>query len=342
YLTDCFRFLDIHNEIIWRRIKVLSATVTDEDRFLILGRTFTDYENNYFNSIKKIIDLNETEKISDATNMDLDDIFRAVVQSSDRYFFWKDKERRFLGASQAFLDVYDIKNVAEIVGKTDEDIGWNVTELEYMNDEFDVINKGKIIRNVVGRCIIRGVPHNIACSKWPVYNKGKIVGLFGYFIDLDQEEDLLRNELGLVDTETGILNNRGFIESLMSYIAEAKSLNSSFTLIRINLNRIDEIGKLLGKEMAFAVEKEVAKTLKNFFGLSDSISHIGYGRFVILKAYMEKEEADLYCKKIEDKLLEIKEAAGVPITIYSTVTALSSAEAENSPEKLINLANLKD
>ena len=171
---------------------------------------------------------------------------------------------------------------------------------------------------------------------------GKIVHwIFGYFIDLDQEEILLRNELGLVDNETGVLNSRGFIESLMSYIFEAKRLNSSFTLINVIINRIDEISNLLGKELALLVEREVANVLKNNFGMSSSVSHTGFGKFVVLKSAMEKDKADLYRRAIEDKLLEIKEVGGTPITVYGKATAFNSYDVNNSTEQLMQLANLK-
>ena len=36
--------------------------------------------------------------------------------------FWKDKDRRFLGANQMFLDYYGLSSVDEIIGKNDEDM----------------------------------------------------------------------------------------------------------------------------------------------------------------------------------------------------------------------------
>lgn len=42
--------------------------------------------------------------------------------------FWKDKDRRFCGASSSFLDYYGLDSVHDLLGKTDDDLRWHPIE----------------------------------------------------------------------------------------------------------------------------------------------------------------------------------------------------------------------
>ena len=50
-------------------------------------------------------------------------LLAAMKRSREIKFFWKDSHRRFLGASQAFLDYFGLPDETALVGRTDEDMG---------------------------------------------------------------------------------------------------------------------------------------------------------------------------------------------------------------------------
>ena len=89
------------------------------------------------------------------------EIFESLVRHSPLPFFWKDRNRRFIGASQAFLDYYGLSSEEEIQGKTDEDMGWHLNNETYQDDEDQVLSTGLLHRNVPGRCVSKGVPRTI-------------------------------------------------------------------------------------------------------------------------------------------------------------------------------------
>ena len=62
--------------------------------------------------------------------------------------FWKDKDRKFLGANQMFLDYYGFTSVEDILGKTDEDMGWHIDPEPYRSIELRVSNNGEIIKEL--------------------------------------------------------------------------------------------------------------------------------------------------------------------------------------------------
>ena len=52
-------------------------------------------------------------------------LLEKILSTTQTAIFWKDAERRFLGANKAFLDYYDFVSVKDILGRTDEDMGWH-------------------------------------------------------------------------------------------------------------------------------------------------------------------------------------------------------------------------
>ncbi len=129
-------------------------------------------------------------------------VSQALLDSKTINLFWKDTDRRFLGANSRFLETYGFKDISEILGKTDEEMGWHSENKPFHDDECRVIEHGEVIINRIGKCFIKGVEHNILVYKEPLYENGEIVGLVGYFINIDEMEDLY----SLVGTALDIMN----------------------------------------------------------------------------------------------------------------------------------------
>ncbi|MCR4902568.1 MAG: response regulator [Butyrivibrio sp.] len=114
-----------------------------------------------------------------------------ILNTTQDMIFWKDRDRRFLGANQAFLDYYGFASLSEILGKNDEDMNWHPDPVPFKNDEESVL-EGKSTFMVPGLCVAKGKVRHILASKSPLYDNGQIIGLVGSFIDVT--DDYERNE----------------------------------------------------------------------------------------------------------------------------------------------------
>ena len=114
-------------------------------------------------------------------------LFDKILSTTKTAIFWKDIDRRFLGANKAFLDYYDFPSVEAVLGKTDEDMGWHEDPEPYKNDELRILEEGISTYRVPGNCISHGEKRNIVASKSPIYENGKIIGLVGSFEDVTVE-----------------------------------------------------------------------------------------------------------------------------------------------------------
>ena len=218
------------------------------------------------------------------------DLFDSIINTSQDCVFWKDKNRRFLGVNQAFLDYYGFKSADVLIGKNDEEMGWHSDPEPYKQDELRVL-AGKSTYKVQGKCIIRGEERDIIASKRPLYDGDEIVGLVGSFVDItnivqrqnknDGSQvlytiddlrkysyfDRIVDEVSLdeiLDPLTGILNRSYSIKFVRSLIAE--NIPFSFTIIDLDNFKFvnDNYGHTAGDKVLKSVSKDLVEFTKGF------------------------------------------------------------------------------
>ena len=221
------------------------------------------------------------------------DIFDSIINTSQDCVFWKDKDRRFIGVNQAFLDYYGFESADVLIGKNDEDMGWHTDPEPYKQDELAVL-AGKSTYKVQGKCIIRGEERDIIASKRPLSIGNEIVGLVGSFVDITDVvrrrnkndgsqvlytiEDLRKyrffdkiideiNLAEILDPLTGLLSRAYVIRFVQSLIAE----NTPFTFTIIDLDNFKLINDTYGHTAGDKVLTSITKGLVEFtdgFGLA--------------------------------------------------------------------------
>ena len=218
------------------------------------------------------------------------DLFDSIINTSQDCVFWKDKNRRFLGVNQAFLDYYGFESADVLIGKNDEDMGWHSDPEPYKQDELRVLS-GKSTYKVQGKCFIRGEERDIIASKRPLYEGDEIVGLVGSFIDItdvirrknkaDGSQvlyslsdlrkysffDKLIDEISLeeiLDPLTGILT-RSYAMKFVRWLI-AQNIPFTFTIIDLdNFKTInDNFGHTAGDKVLATVSKGLAECTKGF------------------------------------------------------------------------------
>lgn len=131
--------------------------------------------------------LNQMTLEENLTHRRTENLLSLILKTTQTAIFWKDDNRRFLGANKAFIDYYGFKSEDDILGKTDEDMGWHSDPDPFKNDELRVIEKGETTYRVSGHCIAQNEERDIVASKAPMYENGKIIGLVGSFEDVTAE-----------------------------------------------------------------------------------------------------------------------------------------------------------
>jgi len=225
------------------------------------------------------------------------ELFESIINTSQDCVFWKDKDRRFVGVNQAFLDFYGFESADILIGKNDEDMGWHTDPQPFKQDELDVL-KGKSTYKVQGKCIIKGEERDIIASKSPLYEGEKIIGLVGSFVDIT---DVLRRKnnsdgaqilynisdlrkyaffdkiidnIGLdeiLDPLTGILSRAYCIKFINSLVSE----KTPFTFSIIDFDNFKYINDNYGHSAGDKVLMTVAKGLAEYIGEDGLVGRFG-------------------------------------------------------------------
>lgn len=245
--------------------------------------------------------------------------------------FWKDTHRRFLGVNRMFMEYYGLESEDQVIGKTDEDIGWHINPGPFRNDEVRVLREGIRTVNVPGVCIVRGEKRNIAASKMPVYDHGKIVGLLGYFRDVTSEklEQEKKKEIVSRDDITGLLNTRGLEETGRDYEESYFRYSRDFMYVLVNFQNLRQFNDTYGHFKGNVVLKKIADSLRKVVGINGVIAHIGGDEFVIMKQFGSMSEIDTVKRAVRTAIYGIHEVSGISFTINFLMSVVIYSDFEN-------------
>jgi PAS domain S-box-containing protein len=123
-------------------------------------------------------------------------LMQTLLDNIPDYVYFKDKERRFVRASNFFSDLFGC-SLEEIIGKKDEDLFPEAIAKETASDDRHVIETGiPLVNKEEGGKGIVGGEHWVLTTKLPWRDKkGNIIGLFGIskeITDRKRAEEALR------------------------------------------------------------------------------------------------------------------------------------------------------
>ena len=259
-------------------------------------------------------------------------LWRNLIHSDIARVFWKDRDRRFLGASKGFLDYYGFTSADEIVGRTDEDLGWHVHPDSYMNDELQVIHEGITTHNIPGRCMSNGENRDIIASKAPLYDRnGEVQGLIGCFMDRDliNINDMRGKETKRRDLLTGLLNSRGISEEAHTFQDEYNLRNMDFVRMHVAIDDFNSINRQYGFDFGDKAIAALGRALKKAFGLTCAVGRYTGHQFVVLHQIHSREEAGQLRARIKQVASHIQRIDGIALTLYLSVGYCVYSECED-------------
>ena len=250
--------------------------------------------------------------------------------NSDTGFFWKDKNRRFLGVNKKFLQYYNIPSEDQLIGKNDEDMGWHVDPEPFKSDEEKILSGKGQTYLVPGTCICKGEIRNILASKFPLYVNGEIEGLMGYFLDVTdwKSRDIEINNLFQNDPMTGTLNFLGLMEALLKY-QDGYALNETdFVMVMFDVSHFHLFRENYGHEWCEHLLKEIADSIRNVVGVEGIAGRLYVDRYMLVMQHKDEEQVKEIIKAVEEEIEKITEIDGVPCTVYmySAYTMFSDAK----------------
>jgi|GEM_PF-825540 len=241
---------------------------------------------------------------------------QGVLDMLEVGIFWKDRDRKFLGANKYFLNYYGFDSINEILGLNDEEVGWHINPTDYKNDEEDVLNRGITIHGRIGHCIRRGENRTIMAFKMPITVDGEIKGLLGSFVDIsnavmdmkdDENADESPDSSDSSQKKSHDMSEmeKAFNESIDYYIEEYNEKGSDFSIINIAIDGYDTFISKNGSEIIDDVNSLVESALIKVIGRNSSISRDKNGRFTVLHQTQNEENDGKIVHVIGTRMAEI-------------------------------------
>lgn len=175
YIADMFFALSDNNRYEDQLFMLIPVSMGGHKQYLSCMRDLdvAGLARQYAGSINRVSD---------------DVLLSGILSVTERYVFWKDNKLRYLGANDRFLNYFGFSSVEDILGKTDEDLGWT-RNAHFLLDEERVL-AGKSLLGVDGYTERKdGELRDIKVSKLPLWNEGKVIGLVGILVDVGPHVD---------------------------------------------------------------------------------------------------------------------------------------------------------
>jgi len=250
-----------------------------------------------------------------------DPSIKRTLDLLDVGIFWKNKERRFVGANKYFLDYYGFRSFAEIAGLTDEEVGWHINPNAFKNDEEDVIRFGISINGKVGNCLRKGDNRTIIAFKRPLYVNGEIEGLVGCFMDVTDLIDILpkfkmENRSRKVE-DVAVLNAQEYGDILGLYIREYERFEHDFIMLMIEIDGYADFVKKKGPEGYNPIDERLLKLLIDISGVDSVIARTEGNTYVVLHQFSDMDEVTTLSREVGQGV-----AAVLPSELAAVVNTL--------------------
>jgi PAS domain S-box-containing protein len=119
-------------------------------------------------------------------------VLKYVIGNVPHAIFWKDRQGRFLGGNQHFLNDCSMQELEQLVGKTDFDL-WGEDEASFfVKVDREVMNRGVPVLDIEER-LVRGdgEPRVLLTSKVPIRDEGGVVtGILGIYADITERKQM--------------------------------------------------------------------------------------------------------------------------------------------------------
>lgn len=257
-------------------------------------------------------------------------VFSSFQKEGHIKWFVKDRNRRFTAVSRDFLSYYGL-TADQVLGKTDEEMAWHVDNEPFKHIEETVIAKGITARHAIGSCLVRGRLKTIAATKFPVYDGRKITGLAGYFHDMAEEKVLGEEErkLSFVDSETGLASYRGMIAAGLTYEDSYQRRQVEYMAMQVNIPAMNEVEHAFGHKVHQVLLAKVVDILSALSLPDISLARISLSSFIFLFKKEGHKDMEKRILEAADKMHEIKEIEGFPITLYLQYAMVSRRETSS-------------
>ncbi|MFO7659031.1 MAG: PAS domain-containing protein [Bacteroidales bacterium] len=134
----------------------------------------------------------ETNKIMQQSLLKEKALLDSLMNSLPDYIYFKDLDSKFIRISKSMLPIFPVKNIDEMVGKSDFDFINKETAQVYYNEEQEIIKSGKgFVDKLIHEVFENGHEQWSSITKMPLIDEsGRCIGTYGITKDINDIKKL--------------------------------------------------------------------------------------------------------------------------------------------------------
>lgn len=212
-------------------------------------------------------------------------LLNVIIDNCFDQVFIKDLSSRLIYANKNLAIHYGLKEVDEILGKTDFDFYSAEHAESTRQEEKAIMQSGEpVIAKLYSEVWPKGDETWNLCTKLPLSNRdGEIVGLIGFGRDItkDKRREKLIWQQSNYDALTGLPNRNYFMGSLNSLIHEGNAKHR-YTLLALDIDRFKSFNDSYGHGCGDAILIHVAQCIHSNVSNQDIVARVGSDEFLLL------------------------------------------------------------
>ncbi len=200
-------------------------------------------------------------------------LFRALRAASPYLFFWKDRNGKFLGMSDALKKEGSYHDETALKGKTDAEIGWHIDLSAADRVEKEILNNGARLVKQKEQVLAGGKLTDVRVTYAPWYLEKEIAGILG-MVSRDRSDGEEKSRLGLDDPETGLLSFRGALEAGLICADQYRLKQTDYIGVLIDVPAYADLRRENPAE-ADLILGEISDSLRSMFASGWAIARVG-------------------------------------------------------------------
>ena len=334
FITAPFRILMSDGHYVWIFFTSMALfKSTSREMLICFNRNFIEQIPDRTVIIRQMLESYGIAKDFFAAGQDplYQGAFATMLEDMDVEFFWKDRQHRFCGASRAFLKARGVRDIAEIRGRTDKELGWQLLAERAYETEETVMRTGTPLLGMREQINIGHRLQEIRAAKFPIRQDGQTIGVFiklSSLVDAParREQDAA---LGLIDEETHLLSYCGMLRDALLYADEYRLHGNDYTATLLDVPEFDGIGMKYGKDFRRHLLQKIVALLHKDLPAACSIARVGSCCFIILSKNAQDNGLQKAALRITQEVHAIREVDGHPCTLYMHYAKAHGAEVRS-------------
>ena len=271
--------------------------------------------------------------------------FYAMMEATDNYIYFKDRNHIFTGASQTLVSLTDpTEHWTDMIGLTDYDVFPEEYADKYYSLEKQIFSgKVAVAQETQPTLDNNGKKGWVDNRKYPIKDKnGTIIGLFGIARDITERQTMIKNIewQATHDPLTSLPNRILLTDRFDQAIGNAKRSGKQILICMLDLDNFKPINDSYGHGIGDQLIIQVACRLEKLLRSADTICRLGGDEFVLLLTDLNNhEEMTKLMQRILDSLAEPFIIENQSINISASLGASLYPTSNVNPDRLIRCAD---